>query len=128
MSNLSIHACRNWVRSNLARAQGGTIIQKTGVRMGVKMRVKVSLRVRVRRLGVRVKVEGVVLCVDGERGDVQVAPGPCQSWMAGGCSGAQELASIARSKAVYSAIDSHALGGLKTGGVSANSTGRQTEV
>ena len=40
----------------------------------------------------------------------------------------QELASIARSKAVYSAIDSHALGGLKTGGVVANSTGRQTEV
>ena len=46
----------------------------------------------------------------------------------GQMSGAQELASIARSKAVYSAIDSHALGGLKTGGVIANSTGRQTEV
>ena len=42
--------------------------------------------------------------------------------------GGQGLASIARSKAVYSAIDSHALGGLKTGGVVANSTGRQTEV
>ena len=37
-------------------------------------------------------------------------------------------ASIARSKAVYSAIDSHALGGLKTRMVFANSTARQTEV
>ena len=42
--------------------------------------------------------------------------------------GAQGLASIARSKAVYSAIDSYALGGLKTECVLANSTGRQTEV
>jgi hypothetical protein len=43
--------------------------------------------------------------------------------------GGQGLASIARSKAVYSAIDySYALGGLKTGWVLANSTGRQTEV
>ena len=50
--------------------------------------------------------------------------GPVHGQMAGG----QGLASIARSKAVYSAIDSYALGGLKTGGVSANSTGRQTEV
>ena len=40
----------------------------------------------------------------------------------------QGLASIARSKAVDSAIDSHALGGLKTRMVFANSTGRQTEV
>ena len=37
-------------------------------------------------------------------------------------------ASIARSKAVYSKIDSHALGGLKTRMVFANSTARQTEV
>ena len=42
--------------------------------------------------------------------------------------GAQGLASIARSKAVDSAIDSHALGGLKTECVVANSTDRQTEV
>ena len=51
--------------------------------------------------------------------------------MAGGSSGAQRIASIARSKAVYSAIDSHALGllgGLKTGCVFANSTARQTDV
>ena len=42
--------------------------------------------------------------------------------------GGQGIASIARSKAVDSAIDSHALGGLKTECVLANSTGRQTEV
>ena len=42
--------------------------------------------------------------------------------------GAQGIASIARSKAVYSAIDSHALGGLKTRMVFANSTARQTDV
>ena len=40
----------------------------------------------------------------------------------------QGIASIARSKAVYSAIDSHALGGLKTRMVFANSTARQTDV
>ena len=40
----------------------------------------------------------------------------------------QGIASIARSKAVYSAIDSHALGGLKTRMVFANSTARKTEV
>ena len=58
------------------------------------------------------------------RNSLAVRYGPVHGQMVG----AQELASIARSKAVYSAIDSHALGGLKTGGVSANSTGRQTEV
>ena len=40
----------------------------------------------------------------------------------------QGIASIARSKAVYSAIDSHALGGLKPRMVFANSTARQTDV
>ena len=35
---------------------------------------------------------------------------------------------VARSKAVCSAINSHALGGLKSGWVVANSTGRQTGV
>ena len=68
------------MRSNLVRVHAGTIIQKTGVRMGVKMRVKVSLRVRVRRLGVRVKVEGVVLCVEGERGDRSEAEGEGDGW------------------------------------------------
>ena len=42
--------------------------------------------------------------------------------------GGQGLASIARSKAVDSAIGAYALGGLKTECVVANSTGRQTEV
>ena len=53
-----------------------------------------------------------------------ISQGPLQLQIAR----AQGLASIARSKAAYSAIDSYALGGLKTGGVSANSTGRQTEL
>ena len=43
----------------------------------------------------------------------------------GPMAGRQELASIARSKAVYTR---DALGGLKTGWVVANSTGRQTDV
>ena len=57
-------------------------------------------------------------------GDVFPSNGRGHGQLVRGKSGA----SIARSKAVDSAIDSHALGGLKTGGVSANSTGSQTEV